>query len=100
MTAIDVARTWKFVPTMWASFSPERTRPWSPSRNCHATVRSTNVTKNGSNIKNRYVDLFRPPKNAIQYAIGYASSTQITVATTPYQSDRMSCSWYCEITWE
>ena len=38
--------------------------------NCHDCVRMTNETKNGSSSRNSRLDLYRPPRNAIQYATG------------------------------
>src|SRR5690242_2144069 len=103
MTAVDVARTWKEWGRRCHRFSVPSTIPSSARMNCQASVRITNETKNGNSSRKRNVVLCRPPRNAIQYASGNATTSVTAVAMDPYTSDRTNWTWYCWITsqyWE
>src|SRR5262245_34579305 len=94
MTAYGVCSTWNrsLISPKWRS--GESNIPLSESMKFHESVRITNETKNGSNNRKSRLDLYGPPRNAIQYATGYPITRQRSVAMRPYTSDRTNCTWY------
>ena len=65
------------------SLSVPSTIPWSARMNCQLRIRITNETKNGSRRSSSSADLCRPPRNAIQYATGYMTTSAIAVDAIP-----------------
>jgi hypothetical protein len=66
ITAVGVERTCSWLGIRCRSLSVPSTIPSSAKMNCQERIRITKETKNGSRIRNRRIDLYRPPWKAIQ----------------------------------
>src|SRR4051794_37337043 len=72
------------------------TDPWSPRIVFHARVRIRKLVKNGTTTSPSSAFLKRPPRNAITYARGYATTSAMIVASAAYTKERVNWPPYRE----